>query len=66
MKLIIYNIIVVVVQATSDNSGPPPPPDQNRPPLVPIDDNLWVILVIGLVFGVYIAYKKMQAIHKAA
>ncbi len=39
----------------------PPAPGGNRgPPGLPIDENIIVIIIIGILFGAYIAYKKHQ------
>jgi len=46
----------------AQNAGPPHP-SQRRPPDLPapIDDNVLVLIMIGLFYGIYIAYKKYQA-----
>jgi len=35
--------------------GPPPPPGDDIP-VVPIDENLFILLLIALLFGIYIIY----------
>ncbi len=56
---------MLVFQAASGSQGPPPP-SQNRGPQLPIDDNLWILLVAGILFGAYIIYKRNRSIDKAA
>ncbi len=65
MSSLIYNILMLVFQAASGGQGPPPP-SQNRGPGLPIDDNLWILLAAGVLFGAYIIYKRNRAINKAA
>ena len=51
---------------------PPPPPklstqDGYQPETeLPIDGEIWILLVIGLLFGIYILYRSMQATNKAS
>ena len=56
--LLVFNSISMLAQ----NAGPPHP-SQRRPPDLPapIDDNVLVLIMIGLFYGIYIAYKKYQA-----
>ncbi|WP_310993420.1 PID-CTERM protein-sorting domain-containing protein [Aequorivita marina] len=65
MTALFYNLILLTQQA-SDNvpppNGDPPPPA----PGLPIDDHIWVLLAAGLLFGVYILYKRNQATNKAS
>ncbi len=65
MALLIYNLIFLVLQA-SENIPPPtndPPPPGTQ---LPIDDNIWILLTVGLVFGICIIYKRNQATNKAS
>ena len=43
----------------------PPPPSQQRTPQLPIDTNIYILLVAGIILGVYIAYRKHKATQKA-
>ncbi|SRX52567.1 PID-CTERM protein-sorting domain-containing protein [Aequorivita sp. CIP111184] len=65
MSSLIYNVILLVFQATSGSQGPPPP-SQNRAPGLPIDNDLWILLAAGILFGIYIIYKRTRVINKAA
>lgn len=66
MASLIYNLIFMALQA-SENL---PPPTNNPPPppgvLLPIDDHIWILLLVGLIFGLYIAYKRSRIINKAS
>jgi len=65
MASLIYNLIFFALQV-SENL--PEPPSQNKPmaPQLPIDDNIWILIIVGLLFGVYILYKTSQATNKAS
>ena len=43
------------------NNGLPPPPP---PPTTPIDENLSVLLIIAIMFGIYIIYNQTIKIKK--
>ncbi|MEM0517476.1 MULTISPECIES: PID-CTERM protein-sorting domain-containing protein [Aequorivita] len=60
----IYLLMFLVVQAREDVPPPndPPPPG----PQLPIDDSLWILIVAGLIYGIYIVYKHRKAINKAS
>jgi hypothetical protein len=47
-------------QAQSASSVPPSPSNQRGPGQLPIDDSIFILLVAGLLYGCYIAYKKYQ------
>ncbi len=65
MALLIYNVLLVAIQVASGSEGPPQPKGNTRAPELPIDENIWIIIIVGLLFGIYIAYKKFQTIDKA-
>lgn len=46
-------------QSPTGSSGPPPP-SNNRGPGLPIDDNILILILIGLAFGAYVIYKKSR------
>jgi hypothetical protein len=59
MKIPPYIILIVLVlTGTSVFAGRvgPPPPRTPGPPGLPIDDNLLIMLIIALVYGVYKIY----------
>jgi len=63
MVSFIYNVILLAVQIASGSQGPPPP-TQNRGPQLPIDDHIWILILAGIILGIYIAYKRRCAINK--
>ncbi|KJJ38607.1 hypothetical protein MB09_07925 [Aequorivita vladivostokensis] len=65
MVTFIYSFIMLAIQSASAGQGPPPP-SQNRPPHFPIDDNLWILIVLGILFGAYILFKRNRSINKAS
>ncbi len=65
MVLFIYNVILLAVQTVSGSQAPPPP-SHNRGGQLPIDDNLWVLLVVGILFGAYFFYKRSRSTNKAS
>lgn len=65
MKINLQNFLIVVLILLGPICGlasttppsprrPPPPPPGDR---VPIDENLMVLLIVALLFGIYIIYK---------
>jgi len=54
--LFIFNSISMLAQ---ERSGPPPPAGNRRPPQ-PIDESIIILIVLGVLYGAYIAYKKHQ------
>jgi len=46
-------------QSVGGSSGPPAP-TQDRGPQLPIDDHLIILVVAGLLYGAYIAYKNYR------
>lgn len=45
---------------------PPPNNGGTRNPELPLDDNIWILLAAGLLFGLYIVYKRSRATNKAS
>ena len=68
MTSLIYNVIMLVIQTASGSQGPPAPSrgGGTRGPLLPIDENIWVMITIGVIFGIYVIYRRIQSINKAA
>ena len=68
MILFIYSFIILGIQAPSGSGGPPQP----RPGYVPnggqlpIDENIWVLIVVGILFGIYVIYKRNHSTNKAS
>ena len=65
MASLIYSFIMLAIQSASAGQGPPPP-SQNRGPQLPIDDNIWILLVAGVLFGAYILFKRNRSINEAS
>lgn len=62
--LFMFNAITAYGQDLS--SGPPAP---NRTPpapeiALPLDTSIFVLIALGLIYGIYISYKKINAKHK--
>lgn len=70
MKLLLINFIGLMIQ--SGKKTPPPPKlsehvgYQPDGPKLPIDGEIWVLIVIGLIFGIYMIYRNIRAINKAS
>lgn len=52
--LFVLNSIAMLAQT----AGPPPPSPGRRPPQAPIDSDLYILVIVGLLYGTYVAYKK--------
>jgi len=68
MASLIYNFIMLAIQSASGTQGPPPPVrGGTRGPQLPIDDNIWILLAMGIFLGIYIIYKRNRSsINKAS
>lgn len=68
MAPLFYILNIILLQSGSDTQSPPPPGpgDGTEAPGLPIDDNIWILLIVGVFFGIYIIYKRNLAINKAA
>ncbi|MCG2429700.1 hypothetical protein [Aequorivita xiaoshiensis] len=64
----LYTVVFLALQSVTETQGPPPPARDGDPegPQLPIDDNLWILLAVGLMFGIYILYKRNQVMNRAA
>ncbi len=59
LVLFLVNSITMLGQSLSGSSGPPPP--YNRaPPDAPIDESIVILIIAGLIYGVFIAYKNKR------
>ena len=52
--------------AQSDGGGSGPPPPRTPPPELPIDSGLGFLLAFALLYGGYIAVKRMRATNTRA
>lgn len=59
LVLLIVNSTYMLGQSHNGSSGPPPP-SGTRGPLLPIDENILILILIGLAFGAYVIYKKSR------
>lgn len=66
MILFIYSFFVLVLQGPT--VGPPPPGGgyETNGGQLPIDENIWVLIAVGILFGIYIAYKRRITANKAS
>lgn len=67
MTTAIFNLIGFLIQPATE--GPPPPDPGNHGPdgaQLPIDSSLWILLIIGLLLGLIIVYRKIRISNKAA
>ncbi|NLN24406.1 MAG: hypothetical protein GX163_01840 [Bacteroidetes bacterium] len=57
MLTILYTTLALLVQPAK---APPPPRLGNTPnaPQAPIDGELWILLLIGLIVGIFFLYKQ--------
>ncbi len=60
LVLFLINSISMLGQTPSGSSGPPQPSNNNRGVNLPIDENIYILIAIGLIFGVYVMYKKTK------
>ena len=62
LALFSFNSVIMLAQSKGSDTGPPTP-NQRRPPQdeLPIDDGIFILIAIGLLYGIYVAYKKHQA-----
>ncbi len=60
LMLLAFNSITLLAQPKGGGSSPPPP-SQRLPPQYPIDDSIFILFFIGLLFGAYVAFKRYQA-----
>jgi len=66
--LYLYTSTVMFGQSGGGSEGPPPPDGRDSPEGVnlPLDDNIEILLLIGLLYGCYLVYKKYRTKNTAA
>lgn len=47
-------------QLTSGGTPPPPPPTRTPPPELPLDSAILLLLIAGVIYGVYFTMKKVK------
>ncbi|HBY67626.1 MAG: hypothetical protein CMC07_07330 [Flavobacteriaceae bacterium] len=60
IALSLYNSAFGFAQSVKDSKGPPPP-NETRTPGLAIDNDLYILLVVGLLLGVYFIVKKYRS-----
>jgi len=60
IRFLLLCLVIFVSNIASVYAQNPPPPTAPVPPglQLPIDDHIWVLLIMGLILGVYILVKK--------
>lgn len=72
MTSLFYTVTGLVFQSDSSGSQNPPPPGGpgnviHGPGLeLPIDDNIWVLVTLGILLGIYVFYKNSQSIDRVS
>ena len=67
MALNIYNFIGLVIQSPQAKGPPPPRPGYViNAPQIPIDESIWILIAVGVVFGIYMVYKRNRSTNKAS
>ncbi|MBZ9652505.1 hypothetical protein [Psychroflexus montanilacus] len=63
-KPILFSLFAFLGAATAlaQGGGPPNPPGPVDDVPTPIDDHIWIILLVGLVFGLYLVLSKKSAL----
>jgi|GEM_PF-853999 len=62
IALSLCTTVVSFGQSLSDTNGPPPPKGGTlNGPQFPIDDNIYILLAMGLLLGVYFLIKKYRS-----
>jgi hypothetical protein len=59
-KPVLFFLFTLLAAATAiaQGGGPPNPPGPVDDVPVPIDEHIWMVLLLGLVFGVYLILSK--------
>ncbi len=59
IALFLLNSASMLSQHSGSGKGPPSPTNQ-RTPQIPIDESILILIVVGLVYGAYIAFKRYR------
>jgi len=62
LVLSLLNSTIMQAQLTG-GSGPPPPPPPTPPPELPLDSGILLLIVAGIIYGAYVAYRRMKLIR---
>ena len=44
----------------SSGGNPPPPPPTTPPPELPLDGAIWLLLIAGVIYGIYFSIKRSK------
>ena len=56
LALFLINSATMLGQSTGGNSGPPPPA-QRTPGELPIDGGIYILIVAGIILGIYTVFQ---------
>ncbi|HZW77832.1 MAG TPA: hypothetical protein VFF21_05960 [Flavobacteriaceae bacterium] len=65
MLTLFYNLFLLIVQP-GKTPPPPNPPNVPNAPGLPIDSDLWILFIAGILIGGYILYTRIRSISKAS
>ncbi|MDC8005128.1 hypothetical protein POV27_13790 [Aureisphaera galaxeae] len=60
LVLFLVNSTLMLGQSTGKEAGPPPPA-QRTPGELPIDSGLYILLIAGIIYGVYVLLQRRKA-----
>lgn len=63
---ILFNFFNFAAMLLLGGPEPPAPVRSDNPPELPIDSALWILLLFGLMFGIYIAFRRIKASNNPA
>lgn len=58
VKIFVLGLVFLLPNVAMAQS--PPPPTGPPPPGFPIDANIFILIILGLVYGAYVAYKRRR------
>ena len=64
--LFLLNSTTLLSQHSRGGKGPPVPTNNRTFPELPIDDSILILILIALVYGAYIAYKRYRTKNSPA
>lgn len=67
MIVFIYSFIMLGIQGPGGAGPPQPRPGyETNAEQLPIDGNIWVLITIGVIFGIYMIYRKNHITNRAS
>ena len=68
MILFIYSFIMLGIQGPSGSGGPPIPKpglgEENSQ--LPIDENIWILIAVAILLGIYMIYRRNRSTNKVS